>query len=142
MAGTQGTKDCVVVSFFRRVQTELKKLFTHAPGWEASAAATLTYVAPLVEMIVALADPEAAPVVTGLIAKVQSAMAAAAVVIKDAGPVPTLTTYLQAVKNDLAQIEAAVQIKDPNTAARVTTAVATITAEVNAILAEVAPLSA
>ena len=130
------------VSFFSRVEAELKKLFAHAPGWEASAAATLTYVAPLVEGLVVLIEPEAAPAVSGLIAKIQSAMAAAAVVIKEAGPSPTLITYLNAVTNDLAQILPAAQLKDPVTAQKVTATVSTITLEVNDILAALASASA
>lgn len=126
----------VQVSFFARVKLELKKLFTHAPGWEASAAATLTYVAPLVETIVTLAEPAAAPAVNALIAKVQSAMAAAAVVIKDAGPTPTLTTYLLAVKNDIAQVEQAAGVKDPATEAKLSALLGTITGEIVAILNE------
>ena len=124
------------LSFYARVKAELQKLFTHAPGWEASAAATLTYVAPLVETVVGLADPTAAPIVNGVIAKVQSAMAAAAVVIKDAGPTPTLVTYLKAVNSDLAEVASAAGIKDAATAAKLTGLLGTITGEVNAILAE------
>ena len=127
----------VQLSFFAKVKAELKKLFTHAPGWEASAAATLTYVAPMVETVVALVDPVVAPVVNGLIAKAQSAMAAAAVVIKDAGPTPTLITYLNAVRNDIALVESAAGVKDPATAAKLTALVGTITAEIEAILSEV-----
>ena len=127
----------VTLSFFGQVKAELKKLFTHVPGWEASAAATLTYVAPMVETAVTLADPAAAPVVNALISKVQSAMAAAAVVIKTAGPTPTLVTYLNAINSDIAQVEGAAQIKDPATAAKLTALVGTITGEVNAILTEV-----
>lgn len=124
------------LSFFARVKAELKKLFTHAPGWEASAAATMTYVAPLVETLVTLVDPELAPVVNALIVKIQSAMAAAAVVIKDAGPAPTLVTYLRAVQNDLAQVQSAAGVKDAATAAKLTAVIETISAELNAILAE------
>ncbi len=140
IASNQGA--ALQTSFFSKVKAELKKLFLHAPGWEASAAATLTYVAPLVETVVALADPEAAPLVTSLIQKVQSAMAAAAVVVKDAGPAPTLVTYLNAINNDLAQVEAVAQIKDPGTAQKLTATITTITAEVNAILQAVAPTAA
>ena len=125
------------ITFFSRVKAELKKLFAHAPGWEASAAATLTFVAPMVETAVTLADPAAAPVVNALIEKVQSAMAAAAVVIKAAGPTPTLVTYLNAINSDLAQVQDVAQVKDPATAAKLTLLVGTITGEVNAILAEI-----
>lgn len=127
------------LSFFEKVKLELHKLFSHVPGWEASAAATLTYVAPLVETLLSLADPEAAPAVNALVQKVQSAMAAAAVVVKDAGPAPTLITYLEAIVKDLAQVEAAAGIKDAGTAQKLTSAIATITVEVNAILGVVSP---
>lgn len=126
------------LSFFARVKAELKRLFVHVPGWEASAAATLTYLAPMVEALVTLADPAAAPLVTALLQRVQSAMAAAAVVVKDAGPIPTLTTYLTAITADLGQIEDAAQVHDPAALTKITTLVNTITAEVNAILKEIA----
>ena len=123
--------------FFGRVKAELKKLFTHVPGWEASASATLTFVAPMVETVVGLADPAAAPLVNELIEKVQSAMAAAAVVIKAAGPAPTLVTYLNAINGDIAQVESVAGIKDPATATKLTAVLSIITGEVNAILEEV-----
>lgn len=124
-------------SFFAKVKAELKKLFAHAPGWEASASATLTYVAPMVETVVSLADPAAAPVVNALIEKVQSAMAAAAVVIKAAGPTPTLVTYLNAINSDIGQVESVAGVKDATSATKLTTLVGAITGEVNAILSEV-----
>lgn len=124
------------LSFFMRVKAELKHLFVHAPGWEASAAATLTYVAPMVEAIVAVADPAAAPLLTTVIQHMQSAMAAAAVVIKDAGPTPTLVTYLKAILGDVAQLESAAQIQDPAILAKVRTLASTISEEVAAILKE------
>ncbi len=127
----------VPVPFFGRVRTELKKLFTHVPGWEASASATLTYVAPMVEAVVTLADPGAAPLVDALIEKVQSAMAAAAVVIKAAGPAPTLVTYLNAINGDIAQITSVAGLKDPASITKMTALLDTITGEVNAILEEV-----
>ncbi len=130
------------ISFYSRVKAELQKLFTHAPGWEASAAATLTYVAPMVETLVTLVDPAVAPIVNGVIVKAQSAMAAAAVVIKDAGPAPTLMTYLKAVNSDMAEVESAAQIKDPATAAKLTALVGTITGEIEAILGELAEVGA
>ncbi len=124
------------ISFFARVKAELKRLFVHAPSWEASAAATLTYLAPMVETVVTLTDPAAAPLVTAIIQRVQSAMAAAAVVMKDAGPTPTLVTYLNAVNADLTQVLSAAQVKDPATLAKITALVGTVTGEVNAILQE------
>ena len=132
MAAIGVVAPAVMPSFFGRVKAELKKLFAHAPGWEASAAATL------IEVMVTLADPAAAPAVDAVIEKVQSAMAAAAVVIKAAGPTPTLVTYLNAINNDLTQVEGVAGIKDAATAARLTALVTTVTEEVNAILAEVA----
>jgi hypothetical protein len=142
VAGTTNATPAAKLSFFEKVKAELSKLFAHAPGWEASAAATLTYVAPMVEAVVALADPEAAPAVTAIIGKVQSAMAAAAVVVKTAGPTPTLMTYLNAINNDMTQIESAACIKDPATAAKLTALVGTISGEINAVINEVVTLKA
>ena len=130
------------LSFFARVKAELRKLFVHVPGWEASAAATLTYLAPVVETVVTLADPAAAPLVNGIIEKVKSAMAAAAVVIKSAGPTPTLVTYLNAINDDIAQVVSAAQVKDPETAQKLNAIVGTITGEINAIVAEIQPSQA
>lgn len=124
-------------SFFARVKAELVKLFTHAPGWEASAAATLTYIAPMVELVATFVDPGATVAVCTVLAKIQSAMAAAAVVIKAAGPTPTLITYLNAIINDLAEIEALAQVKDPATASKLEALVTAITQEVNAIHLEI-----
>ena len=123
-------------SFFTRVKTELKRLFVHAPSWEASAAATLMYLAPMVETVVTLADPAAAPWMTAMLERVQSAMAAAVVVMKDAGPTPTLVTYLNAVNADLSQVLSAAQVKDPAILAKITALVGTVSGEVNAILQE------
>ena len=122
--------------FFTRVKTELKKLFVHVPGWEASAAATLTYVAPLVEAVLTLVDPAATPVAVALVEKIQSAMAAAAVVIKAAESQTTLATYLNAIKGDAGQILSTGANTDPVVMARLSSLVSTITAEVDAILAE------
>lgn len=127
-------------SFFERVMLELKKLFTHVPGWEASAAATMTYVAPMVEAVVALTDPAAAPAVTALIAKVQSATAAAAVLIKASGPKPTLLTYLNAIQKDLALVESVAGVTDAGTKQKLGALIETITAEVNAVVTELQTL--
>lgn len=136
MANIQTGVAATKVSFFARVKTELKLLFVHTPGWEASAAATLTYLAPMVETVVTLADPAVAPLVTAIIQRVQSAMAAAAVVMKDAGPTPTLVTYLNAVNVDLSQVLSAAHVSDPATLAKITALVSTVTGEVNAIMQE------
>lgn len=124
-------------SFFTRVKAELTKLFTHAPGWEASAAATLTYVAPMVDLLITMLDPGVAPAVEAVLAKVQSAMAAAAVVIKSAGPTPTLITYLNAISCDMAEIESFVHMSDPNMAGRFKALVSAISQEITAIQLEV-----
>ena len=129
------------LSFFSRVKSELKMLFAHAPSWEVSAAATLTYVAPMVEAIATLADPAAAPTVSDAIARVQAAMAAASVLIKAAGPTPTLVKYLHAVIDNAANLEVATGSADPQTKAKLQLLVSTITAEVNAILNEVSPIA-
>ena len=124
-------------SFFSKVKAELQDLFAHTPGWEASASATLKYVAQMLETIITLADPTAAPKVNEAISRVQAAMAAASVVIKEAGPKPTLIKYLQAINNNAAELESASGVKDPQTTLKLNAVLGTITHEVNAILSEV-----
>jgi hypothetical protein len=130
-------------SFYSAVKNEFTKLFKQAPSFDAAAAATITYVAPLVESIVTFVDPAVEPVVASIVAKVQSALAAAAVVIKSAGSTPTLLTYLNSINSDITQIEAAAQIKDAATADKLTAITGTITGEIDAIISEIqaAPVS-
>jgi hypothetical protein len=125
------------MSFFSKVEAELKELFVKAPKWEATAAATLKFVAPLVETLLAFTDPAAAVVVDPLITKLQLAMATASVVLKDAGPVPTLQSSLTAITTNLTAIEAAAQIKDPATQAKFTAAVTVIGGEISAIISSI-----
>jgi hypothetical protein len=125
------------MSFFTKVEAEFKELFTKAPTWEATAATTLKYVAPLVETLLAFVDPAAAVIVDPLITKLQGAMATASVLLRAAGPTPTLQSSLTAITTNLAAIEAAAQIKDPATQAKFTAAVTTIGAEISAIISSV-----
>ncbi len=127
-----------ICTFFGAFKSEVGKLFKHAPAWDAAAISTITYVAPLVETAVALADPAAAPAVASIVTKVESALTSAQVVLK-AGQTssPSLITYLQAVNDNIDQVEAAAQIKDPATAAKLTAIVGTITAEISAIIGEI-----
>ena len=69
--------------------------------------------------------------------KIQSAMAAAAVVVKAAGPKPTLLTYLNAIRDDAAQLLSAAGLQDPAAAQRLTSLVGAITAEVDAMVQEI-----
>ena len=69
-------------------------------------------------------------------------MAAAAVVIKAAGPTPTLVTYLNAINGDIAQIASVAGLTDPASVTKLTALLGTITGEVNAILEEVGTVKA
>lgn len=125
------------MTFFAKVEAKLKEFFTKAPTWESVAAETLKFAAPLTETIVGLVDPAAVPAVTALVTKIQTGLAAAAVTLEDAGASPTLASGLSAVTSNLSALEAAAQIKDPATAAKLTATVTTLTGEVGAILSAI-----
>ncbi len=126
-------------SFAEKIEAGFKRLFGHAPTYAGIATSTITFVAPLVLGVTALVDPAALPVVQPIVIKIQSALAAANVVIKDAGPQATIATYLQSVTSNLGQLESAAQIKNTDQAAKLTGLVTLISGEVQALLARLQP---
>jgi hypothetical protein len=127
-----------VMTFFAKVEAWFKKVFTKAPGWEKTASAVLTYVAPLLETVVALtAGSPAETFVAGVIGKVQSDMAVAAVTIEDATSSVSLTGVLTSIQTNLSSLLTAGQITDAATVTKVTAVVNTIIAEIKAVAAAV-----
>lgn len=130
------------MSFFKKIESWVASIFKKAPSWETIAKSTILYVAPLLETIVALADPAAAPAVDAIVDKIKVGLAAASVTLSDAGPVPTLSTILASVNTNIGQLEAAAQIKDPATQAKLTATVNLISGEIQAILSAIPPTAA
>lgn len=121
------------MSFFKKVEARLKSLFSKLPSWDTTALATLKFAAPLLETVAALVEPQFAPAVDAIVAKLQNGFAVAAVTIDDAGPNANLTSVMGSINTNLSQLEGAAQIKDPATAAKLTAIVNTISGELAAI---------
>lgn len=129
------------MSFFSAVGNWFKKLFQHAPSWSQSASTALTLASPLVTTLVTLLAGSAAGAETAnVLAEIKSDMAAAAALVSqshsstDPGVIGTLQATLTAINTNLSAVEAAIHVKDPNSAAKVSEAVTAITGEISAIL--------
>src|SRR5277367_4466590 len=88
-----------VVTFFEKVGGWLKKLFTNTTV-EHKILAVISYVAPLVEGIIAFADPAASPIVNRIITLVQSDLATVTAVVDGAkvtAGTPAAATVIQAL---------------------------------------------
>jgi hypothetical protein len=120
-------------TFFSKIAGWLKRAFTHLPAWETAAQSTLLYAAPLLETVIALVDPTVAPAVNAILDKLKVGFAALSVTIADAGPVVSLESIFASINGNLAELEAAAQIKDPATAQKLTAIVTTIIGEIEAI---------
>ena len=126
------------MTVWSKVEAWFKKVFSKAPGWEKTASAVLTYVAPLLETVIALTagEPAAAAIAT-VVGKVQSDMAVAAVTIEDANASVSLTGVLTSIQTNLSSLLTAGQITDAATVTKVTAVVNTIIAEIKAVAAAV-----
>lgn len=121
---------------FSKVKTWFSKVFKTLPAWNVVAATALNVAAPLVETIVDLADPAAGAVLTPVLTKIQADFGTVASLLAS-GNTTNVSTFLNAIKTNLPQLLAAAQISDPASVAKSTAAVATITSEIDAILAAV-----
>ncbi len=125
------------LTFKEKVKAEFAHLFGHVPSYAAIATSTITYVAPLVETALTFIDPVAGAASVALVGKVQGALAAANVVIKDAGPAPTVLTYLNAVQGNLQQLLTAADLKNPDEKDKYTTLITALTQEVTGLIQEI-----
>lgn len=134
-----------VITFFEKVGSTLKKLFT-SHGWETKAIATINYVAPMVETIVALtAGGPAATIVANVVNIVKADLATVATVCQDGMPAPgstaaqTVTSALNSVKSNLTELLADADVKNSAKAEEITAVTTTIIGEANALLSSLTP---
>jgi hypothetical protein len=125
------------MTFFQKFEAEFKKLIGEAPAVEVKIAATLPVATKLLATVLTLIPATAAeaPAVTAIVGKIQTGLVASSVLIQGAVNDPTVPGILADVTSNLSSIEAAAQIKDPATLAKLNETVATITGEVGAIAA-------
>jgi hypothetical protein len=129
-------------TFFEKVGAEIEKLFGGPTSLAQQVQAVITYVAPLVNTIVVLADPAIAPLVAGVIAIVQADLATVSVVVQGATPTPgstvaqTLTTALGSIKNNLSGLLTDAGVKNSANFAKISSIASLVMAEADAILAK------
>jgi hypothetical protein len=132
-------------TFFSRVEGFFKKVFGSSK-WEKTASTTIAIIAPLLETVLTLtAGAPAAALVAAVVATVQKDLAATAVLIDDVdaggasvatGP-QQIANLLNGIKANLGGLLSVAEVKNSAKIAEITTAVTTVTAEVDAILAAI-----
>jgi hypothetical protein len=127
-------------SVFEKVGAEIEKLFGGSASVEQKVQATITFVAPLVNTVVVLADPAIAPTVAKVISTVQADLALVSTVVQGATPAPgssaatTATTALNSVKTNLSELLTDSGVKNSANFSKISAAVNLIIAEVEAVL--------
>jgi Flp pilus assembly protein TadB len=129
-------------SAWHHIEAWFKKLFG-STKWEKTASSVLTYIAPLLETIVALvAGQPVEAAVAAIVAEIQGDLAAASALIANANvlgvsPVAGAINLLNSVKANLAELLAAAQVKDTAVQQKITAIANSIIGEVEAILAAI-----
>ena len=138
---TPGTK--TKTSFFHKAEAVFKRLFGSAT-WEKTVSSTLTYVAPLLELLVGLAaGGPAETLVTGIVNTTQSDLATVAAVVTGATATPpanemaAVTNALNSIKANLPQLLTAVEVKNSTKSTEITATASTIIGEVEAIFSNI-----
>jgi len=127
-------------SVFEKAGAEIEKLFGGSASVEQKVQATITFVAPLVNTVVVLADPAIAPTVAKVISTVQADLALVSTVVQGATPAPgssaatTATTALNSVKTNLSELLTDSGVKNSANFSKISAAVNLIIAEVEAVL--------
>lgn len=105
-------------SFFDKVGNEIEKLFGGKASLEQKIQATITYVAPVLNTIVGLADPAVEPLVSKVISTVQSDLATVSTVVQGATVAPgstdeqRLVAALNSIRTNLSGMLTAAEVKN------------------------------
>jgi len=129
-----------IITFFEKVGSWLKKLFTN-PKTEQTILATIKYVAPFIETLVGLAAGGPAEIlVTNIVNQVQADLATVAVVVQEGIPPAGSTaaqqaeTALNSIKTNLTALLADADVKNSAKVAEITSTVNLIAGEADAML--------
>lgn len=131
-------------SFFSKVGQEIEKLFGGKASVEQKVQAVITYIAPLVNTIVTLADPAIAPLVSGVISTVQADLATVSTIVQAGTAVPgstgsqSIITALTSVKNNFATLLADAGVKNSANFSKISAAANLIIGETEAVVSELA----
>jgi hypothetical protein len=125
-----------VVTFFESIGSWFKKVFKNVPAWNVIALSALNTVAPIFETVFGLVDPAAAAIVTPIITAIQTDLGTVSQLLASGNTV-NLTTLLNAIKANFSTLISEAHISDPESVAKAQAAEATITSELEAILAAI-----
>lgn len=126
-------------SFFHRVGSAFKKLFGSIPTWEKTAQSVITFVAPVLEIIIQhAAGTGAETTVANVIGTVQSDLATISAVVEggqtDQHGTAVVVSSLNSIKANISGILQLAEIKNSSKQAEITSAVNLIVGEADAIL--------
>lgn len=109
------------------VEKALTEIEGNAPAIERLVDASLNYIGPVLQLgLGALGQTALAAEVGPVIAKAQNMLLAASATITDFGPSPTAVSAFKSVAANLSELLAAGQVKNPQTVATFTKAIAEI----------------
>jgi hypothetical protein len=137
-----GTVVTDLESFAHKFETEFEKLWGKAPNFVTVATTTLTFVGPILEAVLAAVAPEALPLVTPIIAKVESDLAAAKSLLTVVGPTVSLKGLVAGAQTDLSTLAPVANITDPKTVANINLVLGELSALLNAFPATTPPVAA
>jgi hypothetical protein len=105
-------------NIFKEVENWFEKVFTDAPAWEHVAITTLNVVTPPLQLALTLADPAAIPIVEPILNTIKMDLGTVVTTLNSAGATPTVGTLLTATQENLTALEAAADIKNPDSKAK------------------------
>jgi hypothetical protein len=128
------------MSIFTDIEGFFAKFFKTVPKWNTVALSTLGVVTPLLEDVLAFADPSAEKDVAPILAEIQTDLGTISATL-NAGSTTNLASLIASVKTNLPALLAAAKISNPTSVERATALVNTISAELSLIVAAI-PASA
>ena len=132
-----------VSTFFSEVGKYFKKLFG-STTWEKQVSATISYVSPLLDTVIALtAGAPAAAAVQLVINEIQKGLATLATVVSGAVSAPSTSGYqtainaLNSIKTNVQSLLTVAEVKNPTDQAKLADIVDTFVGELDAVLENV-----
>lgn len=130
-----------VETFFESIGSWLKSHFSKAPALEVQISSAANYVVPFVEELDTLVAPEIAPVVNPILDRIKTGLAALATTIKGAttqAGTANVKSILASLQSNATSLEAAFQVKDQATQAKITGTIQLLNGEFSAIQSQLA----
>ena len=124
-----------IESFAAKVEAAFKKLFGEAPSWIVIAQSVLTYLGPIVVMILTIGGGAAlGDEANRIIADIKADLATALAVASTAAAATGLPTLLAGIQMQLPTLLAALKVSNPASLSRIENYVAIIDTELTALL--------